>query len=202
MIFTRIESRDWLLSYLIITYGWCTWFSCSRWCTWHLTWTRRPTTWLPMSFFQTCRMKAWYLIQITKPFRYQNLSQNENNSCWLIFIITLWPNIRISLDNPYKSGWREEFYSLLDWIGAETVSIILCHQPLFYSEIFNHMVTKMFNAVGMLSVHLPLPFFSLVVRYFDGWRQVFRCSRKDRVWPLWTRPLENFLGFRSWPTSK
>lgn len=52
---------------------------------------------------------------------------------------------------------------MLDWIGVETVSIILCHQPLFYSEIFNHMVTKMFNAVGMLSVHLPFPYFSLVV---------------------------------------
>ena len=112
-----------------------------RWCTWHLTWTRRPTTWLPMSFFQTCRTMAWYLIQITRrrPFRYQNWSQNENNSCWIIFIITFWPNIRISLDNPYKSGWREEFYSLLSWIGVETVSIILCHQPLFYSEIHNEL---------------------------------------------------------------
>ena len=80
-----------------------------------------------MSFFQTCRRVAWYLIQITRPFLYQNLSQNENNSCWIIFIIKLWPNIRISLDNPYKSGWREEFYSLLDWTGVETVSIIFNH---------------------------------------------------------------------------
>ena len=173
-----------------------------RWYTWHLTWTRRPTTWLPMSFFQTCRMMAWYLIQITRPFRNQNLFQNENNSCWIIFIIKLWPNIRISLDNPYKSGWREEFYSLLDWTGVETVSNILCYQPLFYSEIFSLMVTKMFNAVCMLSVYHLLPYFSLFVKYFDVWRQVFRCSCTDRVWPLWTRPLENFLGFQSWPTSK
>ena len=85
----------------------------------------------------------------------------------MTFIITLWSNIRISLDNPYKSGWREEFYSLLDWTGVETVSIISCYQPLFYSEIFNLIVTKMFNAVCMLSVYHPLPYFSLVVKYFD-----------------------------------
>ena len=52
---------------------------------------------------------------------------------------------------------------MLDWTGVETVSIILCYQPLYYSEIFSLMVTKIFNAVCMLSVHLPLPYFSLVV---------------------------------------
>ena len=56
---------------------------------------------------------------------------------------------------------------MLDWTGVETVSIILCYQPLFYSEMLNLMVTKMFNAVCMLSVHLPLPYFSLVVKYFS-----------------------------------
>ena len=86
----------------------------------------------------------------------------------MIFIITLWPNIRISLDNPYKSGWREEFYSLLDWTGVETVSIMSCYQPLFYSEMLNLMVTKMFNAACIPSVHLPLPYLSLVVKYLDG----------------------------------
>ena len=28
-------------------------------------------------------------------------------------------------DNPYKSGWREEFYSKADWASVEKVFVLL-----------------------------------------------------------------------------